>query len=73
MGELVSFLILVVGSGVFGYWRGKRSAERAFMGVHVGAGKGGKCHACGVLVEGGGLEMESHSRFYCKPQGRTGR
>lgn len=27
---------------------------------------------CGVLIEGGGLDMEAHERFYCRPpsQGR---
>jgi hypothetical protein len=58
MFEVWALLILLGGSYGLGRWQGRRAAEDQFMGVHVGAGKGSKCHFCGVLVD---------TRFYCKP------
>lgn len=66
MFELWAFLILMAGAYALGRWQDRRSTESRFMGVHVG-GTGGKCGFCGVLVEGGGLDMEAHTRFYCRP------
>jgi hypothetical protein len=67
MFELWALLGLFAGSFGLGRYIGRRASENSFMGVHVGAGKGSKCHSCGVLVEGGGMDMEAHTRFYCKP------
>ena len=54
-----------------GYWWGARRTRDKLMGVHTGA-PGSKCRVCGTLVEGGGLDMEAHTRFYCRPpQGGT--
>ena len=69
MFEFWAYCTLMAGAYFVGYWRGEKQSEKRFMGLHVG-NTGAKCSACGVLVEGGGLEMESHSRFYCKSQKR---
>ena len=65
MAEVWALLALI---GMFfggGWWFGRHSVEVKLRGsVSTGAGK---CRFCGVLIEGGGLDMEAHERFYCRP------
>lgn len=71
MGELLATLVWVAGMYFVGRWDGNRRAEKRFMSAKTTSGAG-KCRFCGVLIEGGGLDMEAHERFYCRPpsQGR---
>ena len=66
MGELMSFAWLLAWAVAGGWWWGRSSAMKKIAAAAKGT-KVGKCRFCGVLIEGGGLDMEAHERFYCRP------
>lgn len=66
MGELLAALVWVAAAYFVGRWDGRRRSEKRFLAAEQ-CTRTGKCRFCGVLIEGGGLDMEAHERFYCKP------
>ena len=70
MGELLAIAVLLGGAYLVGVWHGRRMVEEKLKGSV--STRAGKCRFCGVLIEGGGLDMEAHERFYCRPPKKAG-